>query len=311
MAGAPADFGTTYPTYLQHVHAAFLTGNDPTNTESLSDYNEWGNVADYFLAATSAVGGSPYSGLAAYDPATDLAANQDLFDAWQTDLTAADAETDIAAHVTAATTAAGTLVTSSEIDDAVDAFEQRSKGAYLREVSRAAVGMFDVGAVLTTQFGMMLAHMERDRADQLNEMDSRLRLLAERERYEAATNLAIEMTRFQITKLGEQRAAVGGQMDLSKLAIAALQDQQGIDVKYEVEDALWDLNLISYPLNHIGALSGAVALHRQQTPGERLAASVLTSGSFGLQVGTALKSPAAGLAAGGLSLATQLLAGIS
>lgn len=311
MAGTPPDVGTDYPTYLQHVHGAILAGDDPTGLLTISDYNEWGNVFDFFKAATSAVGGSPYATVEAHDPDESLTANQERYDEWTEILDAMDPETDIAAFVAAAATSADTLVPSTEIDDVVDAFEARSKGAYLREVSRYAIGMFDVGAVMTTQFGMGLAHMERDRADQLNDLDARLRLMAERERFTSATQLAIEMARYQQFQVQEQRASVGGLVDISKLDIAARQDQIGLDLGYEVNDAIWDLELINYPLQHIGALSGAVALHKQQTPGERLAAGVLQSGSFGLQVGTALGSPAAGIAAGGLSLFTQLMAGIS
>lgn len=311
MSGTPPTFDE-YPTYLQHVHSALLTGSNPTSGGiALSDYTRYGNVADFFLAATSGVGGSPYSTVQAYDPSTDLDKNQDAFDVWQAALDALDPETDVAAHVTAATTAATSLVTSAEIDAVAAAFEARSRGQYLREVSRNAFGVWDAGGALTTQFGMMLAAMGRDRADQLNDMSSRLDLLAERERYQSATQLAIEMSQLQIAKLQEQRAGVGGQADLSRLALTAYQDYLDMNLKYEVQDAVWDLELISYPLQHIGALSGAVATHKQQTPGERLAASVMTAGSFALQTGTALRSPAAGIAAGGISLVTQLLAGIS
>jgi hypothetical protein len=264
-----------------------------------------------FLAASSAVGGSPYSAVESYDPQSDLDLNQELFDLWQAALEDLDPAVDVAAFVTAATTAATSLVTSTEIDAVADAFEARSQGAYLREVSRAAFGVWDAGGALTTQFGMMLAGMGRDRLDQLNDMSSRLDLMAERERYGAAMQLASEMTQLQLAKLQEQRVGVGGQADLSRLAITAYQDQIDVDLKYEVEDAIWDLTLMNYPMQHIGGLSGSVAMYKQQTPGERLAASVMTAGSFALQTGTALRSPAAGLVAGGISLTTQLLAGIS
>lgn len=300
---------TTYPAYLQDLHSALMTGTDPA--VSISDFTAYGSIADYMVAASSGVGGSPYATIEAYDPNEDLDLNQEQYDDWKEIIDAVDAADDIDAFITAANTAATSIVTSTEIDAAVAAFEARSKGAYLREVSRAAAGMFEVGAVLTTQFGMTLAMMERDRADQLNDMDARLRLLAERERYQTASQYAMEMVRLRMFQLGEQRAAVAMQTDLSRLRIAALQDQQSLDLKYEVEDATWDLNLMNYPISHIGALSGAVSLYKQQTPGERLAASVMQAGSFGLQVGTALGSPGAGIAAGGLSLATQLLAGIS
>jgi len=307
MAGAPADF-TTYPTYLQEMHAALLTGGPVGGGV---DETAYANIADLFMAATSGVGGSPYAGIQAYDPQTHLDTNQELFDTWQAALDSIDPEADIAAYVTTGTTAAGTLVNTTEIDAVAAAFEARSRGAYLREVSRAAFGVWDAGGALTTQFGMMLAAMGRDRADQLNDMSSRLDLMAERERYGSAMQLALEMNQLRMNKLQEQRIGVGGQSDLSRLAFTAYQDYLDANLRYEVSDATWDLELMNFPMQHIGALTGSVALYKQQTPGERLAASVMTAGSFGLQTGVAMKSPAAGLLAGGVSLATQLLAGIS
>lgn len=301
---------TSYPEYLQGTHSALLTGMDFADG-TITDFNAWGNMADYFVAATSAVGGSPYAKIQAYDPQEDLDRNQEAFNVWQAALDALDPDADIAAYAIAGATAAGSLVTGTEINAVAAAFEARSRGQYLREVSRAAYGVWDAGGALTTQFGMMLAAMGRDRLDQLNDMSSKLDLLAERERYSSATQLALEMSRIQLAKLQEQRVGVGGQADLSRLALTAYQDQLVANLQYEVQDAVWDLELIKYPLSHIGALSGTVALHKTQTPGERLAASVMTAGSFALQTGVALGSPAAGVLAGGVSLATQLLAGIS
>ena len=307
MAGGNAL--TTYPDYLQDVHSSLLTGTDPST--SISDFTAYGNVADLYLAASAGVGGSPYATVTAYDPSLDLDRNQELFETWQSALNDLDPQTDLASHVTAATTAADSLVTSAEIDAVAAAFEARSRGQYLREVSRAAFGVWDAGGALTTQFGMMLAGMGRDRLDQLNDMSSKLDLLAERERYSSATQLALEMSRIQMAQLQEQRVGVGGQADLSRLALTAYQDQVEANLRYEIQDAVWDLELIQYPLSHISALSGSIALHKTQTPNERLAASVMTAGSFGLQTGVATGSPGLGFAAGGISLATQLLAGIS
>jgi len=64
-------------------------------------------------------------------------------------------------------------------------------------------------------------------------------------------------------------------------------------------------------MSNIGALSGALQTYKAQTKGERLAANIMASTSFGLQVGTAMGSPAAGLVGGVGLLATQLLTGIA
>ena len=181
----------------------------------------------------------------------------------------------------------------------------------MRNVSRFASGMFDIGAVMTSQFGMGLAQMELDRQDQLNDMDGRLRLLAERERSETTRGFTGELARLYMAKIQEQRAGVGGQLDISRIAATMYQDQILTDLDYEVKDATWDLELFQYPISNMNALSGAMQTYKAQTKGERLAANVMASASFGLQVGTAMGSPGAGVIGGVGLLATQLLTGIA
>lgn len=308
MGGGGTAVGT-YPEYLQDIHSSILTGTDPT--VSITDFSAYGNVMDAIVAATSGVGGSPYAAIEAYDPSEDMDAVQARHDAWTEELDAIDVEQLIADWATASTTAANFTVPTSEIDNAVDAFEARSQAAFMRNVSRFASGMWDIGAVMTTQYGMGLASMELDRQEQLNDMDSRLRLLAERERFETSRTFTGEMARLYLTKLQEQRAGIGGQLDISRIGAALYQDQIGLNLGYEIKDATWDLELYQAAMGNIGALSGAIQTYKAQTPGERLAAAITTSGSFGLQVGTALGSPAAGVIGGVGLLATQLLTGLA
>lgn len=299
----------TYPTYLQGAHAAILTGTD--YTVPITNFGDYGNVFDSMVAASSGVGGSPYAAIEAYDPSEDLEAVQARYDAWTEELDAIDVEQLIADWATASTTAANFTVPTSEIDNAVDAFEARSQAAFMRNVSRFASGMWDIGAVMTSQYGMGLASMELDRQEQLNDMDSRLRLLAERERFETSRTFTGEMARLYLTKLQEQRAGIGGQLDIARIGSALYQDQIGINLGYEIKDATWDLELFQAGINSIGGLAGALQTYKSQTGGERLAAAITTSGSFGLQVGTALGSPAAGVIGGVGLLATQLLTGLA
>lgn len=308
----------SYPGYIQQTHTSLLTGETWTTDgagggtiPAMADPNRWGNVMDAMLLATSGIGGSPYAAVTAYDPADDLALVQTRYDDWATDLDAIDPSALMTEWVGDAVTLATTLVPTAEIDDAVNAFEARSQAAYMRNVSRFASGMFDIGAVMTSQFGMGLAQMELDRQDQLNDMDGRLRLLGERERSETARALTGQLSQIYLSKLQEQRAGIGGQLDISRIAASMYQDQIGLDLEYEVKDATWDLELFQYPMSNIGALSGALQTYKAQTKGERLAANIMTSASFGLQVGTALGSPGAGVAGGVGLLATQLLTGIA
>ena len=313
MAGGGTAIAS-YPGYVQSLHTALLSGEQWTaeiDAITFTDPNHWGNVLDSMLAVTSGVGGSPYALVTAYDPTDDIGLVQTRYDDWATELDAIDPSTLMTDWVADAVTLADSAVTTTEINAAVNAFEARSQAAYLRNVSRFASGMFDIGAVMSSQFGMGLAQMELDRQDQLNDMDARMRLLAERERYESTRSYTGELARLYLTKLQEQRAGIGGQLDISRIAATMYQDQILTDLDYEVKDATWDLELFAYPISNLNALSGAMQTYKAQTKGERLAANIMTSASFGLQTGTALGSPGAGVAAGVGLLATQLLTGIA
>lgn len=299
---------STYPDYMQDVHLGILAGI-PGLSATTNDFSQYGNMLEVFAETLAA--GSPYASVTAYDPSSDLDTMQEKLDDWFAELDSMDPESVIETFNTSATTAAGTTVATAEIDAVVDAFEARSQGAFMRNVSRFATGMFDIGAVMTTQYGMGLAQMELDRQDQLNDMDARLRLMAERERYQAAMQYTGEMARLLTFQLQERRGSVGAQSDVSRYSITALQDQIGLDLGYEASDATWNLELFQFPMQATNALSGSIQMYKRQTAGERLAAAVMTAGSFGLQTGTAMGSPAAGFLAGGVSLATQLLAGVA
>lgn len=298
-----------YPTYMKDFHGAILFGGDPDGSPPIADFTAWGNVADDMVAARSAYGGSPYALVEAYDPSADIDAIQAKYDDWDDLLDELNHIEDIEDIVDAAVAKSTALVPSSEIDDVVNAFEARSKSAYLRNVSRVATGMFDIGAVMSSQFGMALSQMEVDRQEQVNDVDARLRLMAERERYQSTNAIMSDMVKILLFKIENKRAGVGGQMDISRFNVIASQDQLDKDLTLEVKDAQWDLDLWNYPQGVMSSIAGAATVPRPQTQGERLAAAFGTSTSFGLQAGTVLGSPRAGLVAGVGSLAVQLLTG--
>lgn len=309
MAGTPPGAATDYSPYLKDFHGAILFGADPSAADPITDFTEWGNVADDVVAARRENGGSPFAFVTAYDPSSDLEAIQTKYDEWSDELGALEPIANVEDIIDAAVAKADTLVPTAEIDSVVDAFDQRSKSAYLRNVSRFAAGMFDIQAVMTTQFGMGLAAMEMDRQDQLNDVDARLRLMAERERYSSVNAFAGEMTRLLVFKLEQQRAGVGGQLDISRLNIIAYQDEMDKNLTHEMKDAEWDLDLWRHAAGVMTAINGAAVIPRAQTQGERLVSAFMTSGSFGIQVGTATGNVGLGVAAGVGSVATQLLLG--
>lgn len=199
-------------------------------------------------------------------------------------------------------------ITDTEIDNMITAFEQRSKPGFQRSVSRATAGMWDVRGVMNTQYSMMLANMESDRQVELNDMEARLRLLQAQDRSQQTLSTAQTYMGAKEFRLNAMNAMIGAEMDLAKFEIIAEQDKLEWDLDMETRARLWNLELYSYVGNVIASAGGAVAMPRAQTPREKVLGAFTTSAAFGMNVGTTMRSPQAGIAGGVGMLAAQLWA---
>lgn len=293
-----------YPDYIKNFHAFLMAGVD-SDPFTLS----WTGAPDFLSASVAASAANPYSSVAAYDPDTALGSLTTQFTALETIVDAIDTG-DISTYVSAAVTQAALLLPDSEIDAAVDSFEARSLTAFQRSVGRATAGMFDIRAVMGTQYDMMVANMEQDRAVQVDDMDSRLRLLTAQERYQAKLQLVDQILRLLSTQVQGTSGLVSHQFDISKLTIVAKQDEVLSQVGFDEKDVLWDLNLLAYGQNALSSISGAATIARPPNEKERLIAAVTNAGAFGLQLGTTMGNPGVGFAGGIGLLALQLLGGV-
>jgi hypothetical protein len=292
-----------YPPYIKYFHAGLLAGDDDSPAYTQAD------MLNYVELSVAASAANPYTSVAAYDPDTDLGLVSTQLAALEAIVDAIDTG-DISTYVTAAVTQAASLLPDSEIDAAVASFEARSLAAFQRQVGRATAGMFDIRAVMSTQFDMMIANMEQDRAIQVDDMDSRLRLLTAQERYQAKIQLVDQILRLLSAQVQGTSGLVSHQFDLSKLSIVAKQDEVLSQVGFDEKDVLWDLNLLAYGQNVLSAISGAATVARPLNEKERLIAAVTNAGAFGLQLGTTMGNPAAGFAGGIGLLALQLIGGV-
>lgn len=94
--------------------------------------------------------------------------------------------------------------------------------------------------------------------------------------------------------------------ELARQRIVAKMDETSFNLDIEAKDATWNLELLQYHWNAMGAYSGAAVLPRAQTARERFLSSVFSSVSLGYQGGQAVGNPAAGVGIGLLSFASQM-----
>lgn len=105
-----------------------------------------------------------------------------------------------------------------------------------------------------------------------------------------------------------QRALARAQArsELARQRIIAKMDETSFNADMEAKDATWDLEILQYHWNAMGAYTGAAVVPRAQTARERFLSSVFSSISLGYQGGQAVGSVGGGIGIGFASLAAQL-----
>lgn len=302
---------TDFPPHMKSFHQELITGKNEQGTTTLAeaDFDLDNSIVALINAVDTTSGGNPYDGLSAYNPDGDLSNAQTKIDYWSALIAAIDANDTIEDAIEDALS-----VVDSEynlepyVDDLVDAFEQRSKGAFLRNVSRVTAGMFDIRSVMTSQFGMALANMEQDRQDQLNDIDARFRLQAHKDRMVLALQVSNDMQKLRAIQLQGIQGAAGMQQEMSKMRIVAKQDQTNTDLEWEVRESLWDLDLLTnYGAGILSALSGAPMSPLKPGFGERFIQSLSAGVGTAVSVGMATGSYEIALGVGGATLLGSML----
>jgi hypothetical protein len=305
-----------YPTHMQIPHSLWLTGYTASEIAALTgdDLDELkakipAVVDDIALARSTAGNPSPLSGLTSPEVVQYLDDLDERREVFLEALGEYDQEevTDIYSR---AQEIASEFATTNDIDveSFMESFERRTKNAFLRNVSRAAAGMWDTRAVLNTQFGMMMANMESDRQIEVNDMEARLRLLQAQERANQTVQVARDFMNNHEFRINAYNAAIGNEMDVAKFKIITEQDKAEWDVEMATRDRLWNLELYAYGGNVLAGITGAATMPRAMTGREKILGAFTSSSAFGINVGVTTRSPQAGMAAGLISFAAQLWA---
>lgn len=264
------------------------------------------NVVDLVYAASSGVGGSPYESVTAYNPDTLIS---DISDALDLMLEAIDdfGQNTLQDAVDTAVLQVDTLIGTDYISDRVAAFRTRQDTAYLRDVSQLYAGLWEAGAIVGTQTFIAAALLKNESTRQVTDYETSLQVAQQGMRLQMLGQLISTAVSIAQAKMAARQSYAGSRMDHLRFTTTVKQDQQDKDLEYLTHDVTWDLDMMGYASNALGALYGAQIVPRTQTKGERLLAALNSSISIGIQGGMALGSPQGGLALGGVNFLTSLL----
>lgn len=246
---------------------------------------------------------NPYTGIAAYDPDPVLSETEDRLTDFVDEADAIDPSTLLVDSIAAAIDEVdSTFLSEDTISDSVAAFEASTDAVFLRSAGRAAASLQAGRAVMTTLYDARISEDELDRRATIAQYEAQLRLTVHGQRMQLAQYFAgqyVDLVRLQLTSL---QIATTLTADISKLRIAAMQDQIAADNAYDVNEANWRLDRFAYGNSVVSAYSGGGSVPRPPTTGERVMQNVLTAVSAGISGGQASKSPELGFGIGVVTL---------
>lgn len=224
---------------------------------------------------------NPHSNSAAPSPDDDLAKMVDALDDVGGALGDLDAEATITAYVDAHESTVDTIIlTDAAINEAVNAFDTKSKPPHLRGTTRVAASLFDVRSVMSSTYGGAMANHELARAQEVDDYRAKLQLQQSTQRSEAVLQLvrmSAQTEQFRIQGLGTH-VQTNTAVAQKKYELKAEQIQY--DLARDIDDTLWNLNLYTYPLAGASAMQGIPLGPLPPTKFERIASSVLAIGSL-------------------------------
>jgi len=269
----------SYPEHILNMHEAWLSGQDMSD-ESWSGHGNYCNVADDILAARRATGGSPFANVLAYNPDSQLDMAQEKLDEFLNEVLQIAPQDDVEAAIDAvAAKLENAMDYTDEIDAVVNNAEARSIAEMQRAVSRFAAGMFDLNAVMTTQFTTGIALLEQARASSVSDLEMRLHLQAKQERSTALVPLVAAILERSTQKAKGLQSVAALQGEFSKQYVVAKNEQLAMDLEMELKDATWDLDLYKYGISMLGAPAGTAAIPAPE-PWEKALGALSTIGSL-------------------------------
>jgi hypothetical protein len=292
-----------FPSHMKTIHQDWLnhTGSD--------DMTGSGSMVDLMEAA---IGGSPFAYMAAYDPATPVAAMDTAVSTFDTLVSALSEESDWEAKIDAVV---------AKVDAAVydDAYVDADIAAFGDELDdqidnivlpRFKGGMRDINASMTSAFviGEALIEGMRDRDVAKYGTDLRQKLHLQRNDFVLKGTEAMLRDLFGRIDLG--KAVMHYTIEANRMKIIAEKEQTDADNTISINDGRWDLETYQYGSNLLAAIGGGTLIPTGASSGlddpstgqsalagalAGMAAGSAIGGDWGAVIGGALGGIAGGL----------------
>ena len=273
-----------FPAYMKTVHNDWL---DNTGSDTMSS-----SVTD---AMNAAYGASPFAGMNAYDPATEVS-----------NILGATVDLDTLVALLSSGTGLDTI-TASVLDDAriiadVNAFAADLDAQILTVVvPRFESGMRDINAVHSSAFVIGEAIIQDGRNRDVAKYDAELR-----DRLFSDTALKVIGMKFEFTRSVAQLV-----IEANRLSLVAGKEEVDANLKIDEADAKWDMEVFQYGSNVLASIHGGTAVTSKASPMASAIGGALAGGVagalYGATEGAAVGSVPGAVIGAGLGLAMSLL----
>ncbi len=228
-----------YPTYMQTQHEAWLTAI----------------AADITTAKSS----SPYASANAYNPDTPLSDMLTAIDAVIT-LATVTVSTAWASYVTAAKNAVGTVILDNTyITNVVAEYSAILQDDLTTVIAKYEGGMRDINAVASSAFTIGEAILQDSKNKQVAKFLDALKMdsvnLRNKVIFEAAGKLMDDNYKI----LDERRMLAHMKSEAYRIKMAAKKEEADENLRIDLADALWDVELYQHGSNVMAAIGGGVA----------------------------------------------------
>ena len=276
MAGTPA----SYEDFHKQFHSWMLTGDWTTTTPGTAS-NAGGISADLVTAlATAPYDVTSYDATAGGGPVSLLGTSAASM---KTELDALDVDTDFDTFLTAAIGDVDGVMSTAQIDGSVDAYERQQRRILLRAEGRLSAQFAEINAVQGSGFAVAIALLEQDHSVRSSDYETNMRMEYEFKRLDACMREAAQLLQAELNRIQLHVSEVGTQETASRFAVSAQRQNIDDQVKYDVNDATWQLMLYQHAGNALSSIAGAAVIPANPSELLQIVNAVSGVASTGLQ----------------------------
>jgi len=293
--GGGASGAVSHSAYLETIHHDWL------NTSGIDKIEK--SITEVM---DSALGSSPWTGLAAYNPDADIAAYEASITAFAGILAGLSDTADWAAfYAQAALTLDG--VGEANITADVAAFQaQLDDNITTRVLPRFRRGMQDINAVVSSAFPIGESIIESFQARDVAKYTATLRMNLGDKRTQAIEQMMNLMSR----RIGWEEDYTRMVIEANRIKIVAKKEQADKDAQIDEQDAKWDLEVFQHGGNLMAAIGGGTVIPNVsgKSPAASAIGGAMSGAAMGALAGMAM-GPAAPLSVPMMALAGGILGG--